>query len=181
MTLIAISLAALLSRWPSIGVLGSNYRPSEIPRSDRLIEPKPVVVIIAVLRPPPPEPDSDPSHVELVGVDNQGRPLDGAHRYVVHFAKDALPPPDTRWSLTALENDPFGGGAGGMLGRGDPLHYNADRSLDVYLQREPPSRGRRANWLRSPAGRFNLVAHLRCPVGGGTHTEWTVPGVKRSD
>jgi hypothetical protein len=67
-----------------------------------------------------------------VGVDTDGRPLDGAHRYLLHFAKDELPPARTRWSLTALETDPFRDGPlgdDGILGRERDLHYNADTLL----------------------------------------------------
>lgn len=179
MTLITISLAAMLSRATSIGALSHPSLP-EIPQSDRFVAPRPVVVMVTVLRPPPPKPDSDPSYVGLVGVDSEGLPLDGAHRYVVHFRKDALPRAGARWSLTALETDPFRD-SGGIIGRGDRLRYNADRSLDVYLQHGPPPGAQRANWLRAPEGAFNLVAHVRSSARHGTRSAWTAPTVNRID
>jgi hypothetical protein len=46
------------------------------------------------------------------------------------------------------------------------VHYNTDRSLDIYIQPQAPSGPRqRANWLPSPAGRpFRLIMRLYKPT-----------------
>jgi hypothetical protein len=188
MTRIAIALAALLLGAPEIVALPASG--PEIPRSEggpyaiRQAGPKNLLIIISVVRRlPPQEPDSDPGYLGLLGVDSDGRPLDGKHRYLLHFAKDALPPATARWSLIALETDPFRDGSlgsDGMLGQGD-LRYNPDHSLDIYLQHERPGHGRRVNWLRIPSAPFNLVAHVRWPKQTVGESEWRVPSAKRLD
>jgi Protein of unknown function (DUF1214) len=188
MTRILIVLAALLLGPPEIVALSAGV--PEIPRGEG--DPYPIpqagprnrFIIISVVRwLPPQRPDSDPSYVGLLGVDSDGRPLDGRHRYLLHFAKDALPPVTARWSLTALETDPFRNGSlgsDGMLGQGD-LRYNRDHSLDIYLQHEPPGHRRRVNWLRIPSAPFNLVAHVRWRKPTVGESEWRVPSVERLD
>jgi hypothetical protein len=185
MTRIAIALAALLLS-PRVALALT----AEIPRGDgdppafsRAGPIKDLVIIISVVRPLPLQANSDPSYIGLFGVDSDGRPLDGTHRYLLHIAKDALPPATARWSLTALETDPFRDGllgSDGMIGQAD-LRYNADHSLDIYLQHDPPPHGRRTNWLRIPSAPFNLVAHLRGPKPTVGEGEWRVPSVKRLD
>jgi hypothetical protein len=192
MDFVTIPLAALLIGQSSIRALAPVVHSSEIARS----EPPPVpalqhggtpLVLIALIRVgplPPPKPDPGPSYLGLVGIDAGGRPLDGMHRYLLHFTKDDLPPAGTLWSLTALENDPFRSSTlaeGGMLGRRDDLHYNSDSSLDVYLQREPPAAARHRNWLRAPSGPFNILAHVRWQSATSAKNGWQLPSVKRLD
>jgi Protein of unknown function (DUF1214) len=63
------------------------------------------------------------------------------HDYVIHFGADKLPPADAFWSVTmydaegfqvANELDRF------AIGDRDPLSYNADGSLDLYMQHTNP-------------------------------------------
>jgi hypothetical protein len=189
MTRIAIALAALLVGPPVVRAIVVGV--PEIPHSHGAHQAIPqagakgLVVVISVVRGVAPQrADSGPSYLGLLGVDSEGRPLDGAHRYLLHFAKDALPPAGARWSLTALGTDPFRGGSrgsDGMIGQGEALHYNPDHSLDIFLQHEPPERARRANWLRTPSVPFNLVAHVRWRSLTLVEREWRVPSVKRID
>ena len=39
----------------------------------------------------------------IYGVDAEGHPLNGANRYVLHFAPGKLPPVNAFWSLTMYE------------------------------------------------------------------------------
>jgi Protein of unknown function (DUF1214) len=189
MTRIAIALAALLVgpsavRASPVGIPETQWREGAAYPISQVSGKNLVVVIAVARRPPPAQTDSGPSYVGLLGVDSDGRPLDGAHRYLLHFTKDELPPVRARWSLTALETDPFrdgSRGSDGMLGQERDLHYNPDHSLDIYLQHEPPGPGRRANWLRIPSAPFNLVAHVRWPSPTVVERDWSVPSVKRLD
>jgi len=181
MGLIGISLAAFLAIQPSIAVLAPPGPPSvPVPQN-----PRKLFIVISV-RPgvPQPQPPPDPSYFGVVGVDDAGRPLEGGHRYRVHFERDGVPPKSALWSLFALESDPFRPGPpakGGMLGHRDRLHFNDDDSLDVYLQRTQPAGTPPRNWLRTPAGRFNLVAHVRFPGATEPSSEWKIPTVERLD
>ncbi len=61
------------------------------------------------------------------------------------------------------------------------LTYNADGSLDVYIQNESPGTDREANWLPAPKGKFVLMMRLYWPkekepsIINGT---WKPPAVK---
>ena len=70
-------------------------------------------------------------------VDGDGKPLDGAHEYVIHFEKDGTFPSHSGvWSISAYRenfyvHNPIERYA---IASGMPLTYNADGSLDVYIQ-----------------------------------------------
>jgi hypothetical protein len=44
-----------------------------------------------------------------------------------------------------------------------PLKYNADGSLDLYLQDENPGTDKEVNWLPAPKGPFNLLMRPYAP------------------
>lgn len=120
-----------------------------------------------------------------LSTDAQGRALTGAHRYVLHFEKDQLPPVDGFWSVTVydeggyLVDNPLNRYA---LGDRDKLVYDDDGSLDIHLQPEPPDKDRQANWLPTPKGKpFNLLLRLYSPRAPILRGAWTPPPVKRVD
>ena len=59
---------------------------------------------------------------------------------------------------------------------------NPDGSVDIYIQTESPGKGKEANWLPAPKGKFQLVLRMYGPtqvpptIVDGT---WTPPPVKR--
>ncbi len=115
--------------------------------------------------------------------DADGEPLSGELRYVLHFPAGGLPPVRAFWSVTAYDGDgflvanPIGRYA---LGDRDPLTFNADGSLDIYLQAEPPEAGRRSNWLPvAGQGAFRVTARLYWPQDAILNGDWRMPGIRR--
>lgn len=116
----------------------------------------------------------------ITSVDGNGRPLTGAHRYVLHFAKGETPPVDAFWSVTmfnskrALVENPIRRYAIGS--RTEGLKYNADGSLDLFIQSEAP-RGQESNWLPAPPGGFLLTMRLYMPKSAILNGTYTIPPV----
>jgi len=115
--------------------------------------------------------------------DADGELLSGELRYVLHFPAGGLPPVRAFWSVTAYDGDgflianPIGRYA---LGDRDPLTFNADGSLDIYLQAEPPEAGRRNNWLPvAGQGAFRVTARLYWPQDAILNGDWRMPGIRR--
>ncbi|MDN6859206.1 DUF1254 domain-containing protein [Pseudomonas sp. CAN2814] len=114
--------------------------------------------------------------------DQDGQPLSGEHRYVLHFAKDQLPPVKGFWSLTLynakqfLSDNPLNRYA---LSDGDPLHYNADGSLDLYVQHAKPEQAQQSNWLPAPEQGFNLFLRLYWPQQAALDKQWIPPAIQR--
>lgn len=119
----------------------------------------------------------------FAGTDSEGRPLDGAHRYVLSFEAGGTPPVEAHWSLAMYDLDqlfvenPLGRYA---LGDRDELEIDADGALRILVQHDPPS-GSQANWLPAPEGGFYLMLHLHLPDKRVLDGSWTVPPVKRID
>ncbi len=115
-------------------------------------------------------------------VDTQGKLLDGSQRYRLHFDKGTLPPVKAFWSVTAYGADdffidnPLGRYA---LGDRDPLVYNPDGSLDLWIQAEAPPPERRNNWLPVRSGQpFMLNARLYWPLPAALDGRWGMPGIE---
>jgi hypothetical protein len=115
--------------------------------------------------------------------DGAGQPLRGDHPCVLHFAAGRFPPVNAFWSLTLYD-------ASGYLVPNaieryalhdrDPLRYNADGSLDLYIQSETPGAAREANWLPSPAGApFSLTLRLYWPKASVLDGTWQPPACSR--
>ena len=102
-----------------------------------------------------------------VYVDADGKPLDAANRYVIHFAKDQTPPVHAFWSITMY--DPHSFFVPNSINRYAvsswmPLVKNADGSLDIYVQATSPGKDKEANWLPAPAsGAFNMTMRMYWP------------------
>ncbi len=117
-------------------------------------------------------------------VDGDGKPYNGSSRYVMHFAPEEAPSASGFWSLTLYGTDcffvenPLGRHA---LSARDGLAYNADGSLDLYLQRNPPAMDRESNWLPAPEGRFILMLRVYRPAESLLSGSWRIPPVKKAD
>ena len=102
-------------------------------------------------------------------VDAEGRPLSGAHDYLLRFAKGEQPPVDGFWSLTLQADDE---GRRGFvpnsaerfsLGTRDKLPLEGDGALDLQLQYLSPGLDNAARWLPAPKGDFMLTLRLYAP------------------
>ncbi|CAG4898278.1 DUF1254 domain-containing protein [Paraburkholderia gardini] len=114
-----------------------------------------------------------------VAQDSDGQALNGANRYVIHFAPNQVPPVRGFWSVTAYTKD-------GALGETKPPRVsvgdrngakrNRDGSLDVTVS---AVRVRAVNWLPVPRGDFQLVMRLYAPKPQASDGSWQPPEVVR--
>ena len=118
----------------------------------------------------------------VVTADADGYPMDGGKDYVIHFDAGKLPPVGAFWSVTmydaegfqvANELDRF------AIGDRDPLRYNADGSLDLYLQHENPGSERESNWLPAPRGPLGVTMRLYAPKREVLDGTWNPPPVRK--
>jgi hypothetical protein len=114
--------------------------------------------------------------------DEIGRPLDGAHKYTLHFDKNEMPPANAFWSVTLYDAEGYQ--VANPLNRFAvsswmPFHYNLDESLDLYFQNESPGPDKQANWLPAPKGAFNLLLRLYAPKSEALTGQWNPPPVTR--
>lgn len=115
--------------------------------------------------------------------DEDGMPLQCGCAYTLHFAADELPPVRAFWSLTMYDHrqnlaaNPIDRYA---LCSEDPIVYNADGSLDLYLQRHSPGDPREANWLPTPEeGPFTMTLRLYWPTNAVIDGQWQPPRIRR--
>jgi hypothetical protein len=114
--------------------------------------------------------------------DGAGQPLNGSNRYRVHFDKASLPPVRAFWSITAYDKDgyfianPINRYA---IGDRDPLKFNSDGSLDLYIQNQNPGPDRESNWLPTEDGTFNLTIRLYWPEQAILNGTWRPPALER--
>ena len=115
--------------------------------------------------------------------DGDGKPLDGANRYVLRFDAGQTPPAQATWSVSMY--DPQGYYVPNAIDRFNvapwmPLAYNADGSLDIYIQAASPGEGKESNWLPAPAsGPFNLTVRIYWPTEAVLDGTYKLPPVKR--
>ena len=118
-------------------------------------------------------------------VDAGGQPLNGSHRYRLHLTAAELPPVNAFWSVTAYGSDDFlidNPLQRYALGDRDPLVYNADGSLDLFIQADPPAYEKSKNWLPVKQGQpFLLNARLYWPQSAALNGSWGMPAVERLD
>ena len=124
----------------------------------------------------------DAIYPSVVG-DADGKPLDGANRYVLHFERRELPPAYAFWSVTLYDADGFTTPNKldrYALGDRDDLTYNTDGSLDLYIQHESPGRDKESNWLPSPAqGVLNVTMRLYAPKLQALDGRWVPLAIQR--
>jgi len=120
--------------------------------------------------------------------DADGAPLEGsAQRYTMTFAEGQLPPVQAFWSVTMYD------GATQLFVDNpidryllnstmtDDFRFNADGSLTLLVQNEPPEDAWTANWLPAPEGPFYMVMRLYGPEPEVLEGSWTPPPAVRAD
>jgi hypothetical protein len=115
--------------------------------------------------------------------DADGQPVTGDNNYVLHFNADELPPVDAFWSLTMYDADGFQAANPinrFAIGDRDPLRYNADGSLDLYLQHESPGSAKESNWLPAPRGPLGVTMRLYEPKTNVLHGLWNPTVVRKA-
>jgi hypothetical protein len=114
--------------------------------------------------------------------DADGKRLVGDNSYLLHFNKSQLPPVEAYWSITMYDGDGFQ--VANPLNRfslqsGDNLSYNADGSLDIYLQNDSPGPDKEPNWLPAPEGPMSILMRLYAPKIEVLNGSWSPPPVRR--
>jgi len=119
----------------------------------------------------------------LLVADADGAPTNGDNDYVIHFEAGELPPVAAFWSITMYDAEGFPA-ANELdrfaIGDRDALVYNADGSLNIYIQQSNPGPDRVANWLPSPAGPIGITMRLYAPEKSALSGAWVPPAVKRA-
>ena len=115
--------------------------------------------------------------------DADGKPVTGENKYVLHFSKDDLPPVDAFWSLTMYDAEGFqvpNRLDRFAIGDRDALKFNADGSLELYIQNESPGADKESNWLPAPkSGQLGLTLRLYAPKPQVADGRWNPPAIRR--
>lgn len=115
--------------------------------------------------------------------DATGAPITGDQDYVIHFDADQLPPVDAFWSITMYDSEGFQT-ANELdrfaIGDRDSLTYNADGSLDIYIQHANPGSEHESNWLPAPTGRLGITMRLYAPRPEALNGTWMPPPVTKN-
>jgi hypothetical protein len=115
--------------------------------------------------------------------DDAGQPLDGSRAYRIHFEKNEIPPVKAFWSLTVYDEQGYFTANPRYrfaIGDRDALKFNADGSLDIYIQHTSPGQDKESNWLPAPESVFNLSLRLYWPSEAILDGRWTPPVVARA-
>jgi len=116
-------------------------------------------------------------------VDGDGHALDAAYNYVIHFPKGQLPPSATNvWSISQYRENFYVHNKLNRYGilSSMPLKYNADGSLDIYVQAKSPGPDKESNWLPTPpSGAFNLSTRVYQPKKELLDGTYNLPQVTR--
>ena len=98
--------------------------------------------------------------------DAHGNAYSGANKYVMRFPKGQTPPAKGFWSITMYDKDYFF--VANTMNRysislRQNLKFNADGSLDIYIQNDSPGADKEANWLPAPKDKFILMLRMYWP------------------
>ena len=114
-------------------------------------------------------------------VDGEGQPLDGANRYVIHFAKGEIPPVNGFWSVSMYNDKQFfveNAINRYSISTRDKVKLNRDGSLTIYVQHDSPGLDKESNWLPAPSDSFNLILRMYWPKQAVINGSWRAPAVE---
>jgi hypothetical protein len=115
--------------------------------------------------------------------DSAGDSFQGSKRYTMHFEKGQTPPVRAFWSLTLYDDQGYFAANSikrFAIGDRDAIKFNADGSLDLYIQHDSPGNDKESNWLPAPSAGFNLALRMYWPEPPAISGEWTPPPVVAS-
>ena len=116
--------------------------------------------------------------------DDKGQPVTAEYRYILHFDKDDFPPASAFWSLTMYDAEGFQVANPinrFAIGDRDSLKFNADGSLDLYIQNENPGPDKESNWLpAAKSGGMGLTLRLYAPEPQALDGRWNPPPIRRA-
>ncbi len=119
--------------------------------------------------------------------DEEGRLLNGKHRYRLHFPHGQLPPVAGFWSLSVYRLKDFSLVSNAIerysIGDRTPgLQYNEDGSLTLWLSHEAPTDAEQlSNWMPTPEGAFSVVMRLYEPRPEVLDYSYQLPALERVD
>jgi hypothetical protein len=116
-------------------------------------------------------------------VDGEGNALDGAYKYVMHFDKADLPASRNGvWSISSYRENFYVHNPIERYGLLPAMvKYNADGSLDVYLQANSPGADKESNWLPVPrSGLFNATIRIYDPKQEALQPGYKVPPIRKA-
>lgn len=119
----------------------------------------------------------------LAVADADGKKITGENNYVMHFAKDQIPPAGAFWSLTMYDAEGFQ--VANKLNRfaigdRDALKFADDGSLTLYIQHESPGAEKESNWLPAPkSGALGLTMRLYAPKPEALDGRWAPPAIRQ--
>jgi hypothetical protein len=118
-------------------------------------------------------------------VDARGQPLDGSHRYALHFAPGDAPPARAFWSLTLYKMPE-------SLLSENPLHRylinspmlptlkkDKDGGITLYVQHASPGKSKESNWLPAPEGSFVMAMRIYWPEAAALDGTWKQPPLEK--
>lgn len=118
----------------------------------------------------------------MTSVDASGNLLNGSNKYLIHYDKGQTPPANAFWSITMYDTNghlienPINRYA---IGDRDKLKFNADGSVDIYIQNISPGKDKESNWLPAPSGDFNLCMRVYYPKEEMINGSWKITPVKK--
>ncbi len=119
----------------------------------------------------------------LNAADADGNPLEGSGRYIIHGEKGRFCPVNAFCSLTMYDEEGFqvpNTLNRFAIGDRDNLKFNADGSIDIYIQHDSPGADKESNWLPSPPkGKLALTMRLYAPKSEVLDGNWAPPAVKK--
>jgi hypothetical protein len=118
----------------------------------------------------------------MARTDDEGKPLTGENRYVLHFPPGQLPPA-RYWRISMYDvegffvNNPINRyGIGNMA---EKLELDADGGLTIAIGHTSPGKDKEANWLPAPAEGFFMVMRLYQPEAIMYEGKYIVPSARK--